>query len=858
MSDPSTYDLHAPQLLARGFFPLSIGPGTKKPQHFVPSLNQYHDTTGWTHPARPPETSPQPGAGIGVRLGEQAGGTYVVALDWDDAEAAIIAIKVWPPTVTKEGQRGFTAFYRSSNPIPSRDFRVNGHVAVQVLSDGRQTVVPPTMHPDVNRPYVWTSKFTLYNAGVGDLPILPDDYIAQIETILRPLGYEAEAPKPETNGHDTDEDDNPFQQLNGLALKNLAAWVPDLGLYGCRRRRGPHASYEAIATWRPSTTGRPTEERERNLQINGNRGIKDFGTGEGYSPINLVMRARNCARRDAVAWLAERLQPKTSPEVDFEALAKNEKAPDVPHNLNDRAAQSERSTTAAGTPGSRKGDENGKAKNWPEPKLLPSGLPAVHKFSLDFMPEPLVPWIDDVATRLQCPPDYVAITAIVALGSVIGRRVGIKPQVKTDWVEVPNLWGGFIGRPGQLKSPAMQAALGPLHRLEAEAQEEHKVAREAYEHGISAYKVRKQVKIALEKKELKKARGGKIDLNFDLPDEPGEPVAVRYQTNDTSYEALGELLRDNPSGILIERDELISLLKHLDREEQVVARGFFLSGWDGKQPYSFDRIGRGHVALEAVCLSIIGGTQPARIGEYVRRANRGGVGGDGLIQRFALLVWPDAPTGWKDVDEYPKVEARERAWQTFERAARLDLWTALKRGAVKGAFDKIPCFRFDDAAHDDFLGWRTDLEKRLRSGDISPALEGHLAKYRKLVPALALINHIAEDNEGDVTQKSLVRALSFVVYLESHARRIYSSGSESEVSAASAILKHIRAGDLTDGFTARDVLRHGWSHLPDRDQISAGLNLLDELDHLAAVESASVPHGGRPKTIYRFNPRSIR
>ena len=103
-----------------------------------------------------------------------------------------------------------------------------------------------------------------------------------------------------------------------------------------------------------------------------------------------------------------------------------------------------------------------------------------------------------------------------------------------------------------------------------------------------------------------------------------------------------------------------------------------------------------------------------------------------------------------------------------------------------------------------------------------------------------------------------MRALSFAVYLESHARRIYSSGSESEVSAASAILKHIRAGDLTDGFTARDILRHGWSHLTERDQIGAGLNLLVELDHLAAVESASVPHGGRPKTIYRINPRSIR
>jgi hypothetical protein len=151
MPDPSAYDLHASQLLARGFFPLPIGPGTKKPQHFVPSLNEFHDTKRWTHPQRRPETSPQPGAGIGVRLGKQADGTYVVALDWDNEDAAIAAMDAFPPSVTKEGQRGFTAFYRSSSLIPTRDFRVDGRVVVQVLSEGRQTVVPPSIHPDTKR-----------------------------------------------------------------------------------------------------------------------------------------------------------------------------------------------------------------------------------------------------------------------------------------------------------------------------------------------------------------------------------------------------------------------------------------------------------------------------------------------------------------------------------------------------------------------------------------------------------------------------------------------------------------------------------------------------------------------------------
>jgi hypothetical protein len=470
---------------------------------------------------------------------------------------------------------------------------------------------------------------------------------------------------------------------------------------------------------------------------------------------------------------------------------------------------------------------------WPEPKPLPQGLLPVDPFDLDFVPTALKPWIDDVANRLQCPPDYIGVAAIVALGSAIGRRVGIKPQARTDWVEIPNIWGGFIGRPGMLKSPAMQEALKPLHRLEAEAAKKNDLARRAYEAGISKYKLRQQVRTSLEKEALKKAKSSNNDINvgFELGDEPKEPVAARYRTNDSSYEALGELLRDNPAGILVERDELISLLKHLDREEQVVARGFFLSGWSGQQPYSFDRIGRGHVALDAVCLSVLGGTQPARIAEYVRRANFGSTGGDGLIQRFGLLVWPEVSAEWRDVDEYPKGDARERAWQVFERAAKLDLSYALKLGASKDQYDKVPCFRFDDAARDDFLGYRMDLERRLRSGELSPALEGHLAKYRKLVPALALINHIADSDEGDVSQKSLVRALGFATYLESHARRVYGSGSEGEASAASAILKQIKAKNLTDGFTARDLLRHGWAHLTDRNQIADGLNLLVDQDY---------------------------
>lgn len=117
---------------------------------------------------------------------------------------------------------------------------------------------------------------------------------------------------------------------------------------------------------------------------------------------------------------------------------------------------------------------------WPEPKPLLSGLPPVKQFSYELLPEPLRPWVKDIAERMQAPAEFVAVTAIVAAGAVIGRKVGIRPQQHTDWHEVPNLWGCIIGRPGVMKSPSMKAAMAPLYRLENEAREDHAIRMEEF------------------------------------------------------------------------------------------------------------------------------------------------------------------------------------------------------------------------------------------------------------------------------------------------------------------------------------------------------------------------------------------
>lgn len=347
------------------------------------------------------------------------------------------------------------------------------------------------------------------------------------------------------------------------------------------------------------------------------------------------------------------------------------------------------------------------------------------------------------------------------------------------------------------------------------------------------------------------------DSNVDLSavlavDEVAEPVLKWYAANDTSPASLGELLRQNQNGLLIYRDELVSLLKGLDREDQAEGRGFYLTGWGGDSPYTFDRIGRGlNLHIEAVCLSVLGGTQPGRLAEYIGQAVRGGTGDDGLIQRFGLLVWPDTSGTWKDVDRWPDNEAKNKAFKVFEHLDNLD---PIAIGAeqdtdLDGNPDGVPYLRLAPGALELFQEWRLDLEVRLRGGDLHPALESHFAKYRKLIPALALIIHLADQGTGPVCENAVLNALSWGEYLETHAFRAYGAISQPDVAAAKAVLARIRKGDLPTSFSSRDVWRPGWAMLSAREQVAGALHLLVDYGWLREERLET----GRPATIYHFN-----
>jgi putative DNA primase/helicase len=500
-------------------------------------------------------------------------------------------------------------------------------------------------------------------------------------------------------------------------------------------------------------------------------------------------------------------------------------------------------------------------EEWPDPYPLPEALLRVAPFDCDLLPEKLRPWVEDVADRMQCPPDFIGVTVMAAGGSVIGPKIVMRPKSNDDWQVVPNQWGIIVGRPGVMKSPAVEEGLRPLKRLCAEAEKRFKAAKDAHDTDkrIADLLAKEAIKRAddLLKKErsnpdaAQKAR----DLLSDRQDIP-EPTLRRYIANDTNIASLGVLLQQNPNGLLVYRDELISLLRSLDQEERESEKGFYLTGWNGDSAYTFDRIGRGlHLSIDRVCLSMLGSTQPGRIGEYISQAIRGGLGDDGLMQRFGLLVWPDTSPEWKHVDRWPDKDARTTAFEVFDRLDKLD-WRAAgakrDRGPT-GDEEGLPYLRFSIEAYDEFVEWRGNLERRIRE-DLHPAIESHLSKYRKLVPGLALICHLADGGTGPVASIALRRALAWAKYLETHARRAYGSVTAAEAATARAILAKLRSGSLKPEFSARDVWRPQWSRLTDPGVVSAGLRMLIAYDYL---RETTVKTGGRPATVYTANPKSM-
>jgi len=355
-----------------------------------------------------------------------------------------------------------------------------------------------------------------------------------------------------------------------------------------------------------------------------------------------------------------------------------------------------------------------------------SGFLQYRPFPVEALPEPVRSFVCETAAAIGCDPVYVALGALAGVAASIGNTHRI--VLKKGWPEPSVLWTAAVGESGTWKSPALDAALAPLRRIQGKAIDEYRAERKAYEEELERYN---------DAKRSRRRRGEEEDLI-----RPEPPVAWRILCSDITVEALASLLQNAPRGLLVIRDELSGWIKGFDQYKKVqgAEAAHYLSMHRASDLLVDRKTNSEIIYVRRAAVSVTGGIQPKILTRALGEEHLD----NGLAARLLLAKPPRRPKRWTDAEVSESTTARFIELYT----GLLDLDFAVDDEGNEIPVDlgltvsgKTAWVRFFD---------EHGLEQVQREGDVAAAfskLEGYCARF-------ALIIHVVRCQSGDPTLES--------------------------------------------------------------------------------------------------------
>ena len=443
------------------------------------------------------------------------------------------------------------------------------------------------------------------------------------------------------------------------------------------------------------------------------------------------------------------------------------------------------------------------------------------EFPIESMPKILHPLIITGAKSIQCPPDFIGVPLLTALGAAIGRSHVI--EVKPGWRESSALWTVIAGFPGSAKSPAHELAMKPLHTIQGKWTEEYLPLKEGYVQELKVHK-----------KSLKKWESSKATLD-DPPLAPDKPHMRRIIVSDSTVEKLAEIMVENPRGVALIRDELSGWIGAMNQYKGGKGSDvqFFLSSWNG----SFGTVDRKNqdepIIIPHTYLAVSGTCQP-EILIKILGADREQ---DGFASRILISYPSDFDRKWTRAGIHPEV--LHPVNDLFEQLSSLPM----------DEHDGAPCpniLRFSPEgmdAHEEVMN--SHYQQKSKYGLAGP-LAAVWAKMEGYIARLSLIIHLAryytrETSELNVDPESVRMAAGMSDYFKAHAGKIYG-----QISEKASTSLYERVVDWAD--------RHRKSTLEPRDIIGARIatNREEACAILESMASIGMGQWGKQDCVFSF------
>ena len=174
---------YAPLYWAKEMPAIPLRPKQKVPwlyawSHYCSQMPTLEEQSRWA--------ASYPDGNIGLPLGPQS---RVIGLDLDSEDPRVLAIleKLMPVTPWKRvGRKGAVYGFRYNGERTYRIKDEENRTILELLSRGAQIVLPPSIHPDTQRPY--EASGNLFEL-VDELPGLPADFEEKIRSALIDAGF---------------------------------------------------------------------------------------------------------------------------------------------------------------------------------------------------------------------------------------------------------------------------------------------------------------------------------------------------------------------------------------------------------------------------------------------------------------------------------------------------------------------------------------------------------------------------------------------------------------------------------------------------------------------------------------------
>lgn len=330
---------------------------------------------------------------------------------------------------------------------------------------------------------------------------------------------------------------------------------------------------------------------------------------------------------------------------------------------------------------------------------------------LDVLPDCLVDYVADQSALLGCDHSIVGMSALVSAAACITDGIKLQPKRHDPtWKESARLWLAIVGDPSTRKSPAIAKAVRHVKRLDGIMADTNASEWGAYQLHLDEWKAAN--------KDAKKDGGKPLSP-------PEAPKKRRLLVEDTTVEALSEVLKDNPRGILCLKDELTGWFASMDAYKggakgASMDRAHWLEAYNGGRR-SIDRVTRGSISIPNWSVCMIGGIQE----EMIRRV-ASSMGHDGLLQRFMVVC---ARPSVADADRCPDMRAMERYKELFDKLERLqadDVVVTMTEQAHK-ARERV-----------------SEYSRKIIAAADHPHLMAWLGKWDGLFARLALLYHVID------------------------------------------------------------------------------------------------------------------